>query len=164
MRSSVPVSCTRLQLTNSRWSLFHMVFISPSWFSGMFPNHIPNPEDKIAMKSVTQAVLQNKADLGIIFDTDVDRLSYYTFSNALGSSSILFTLFFLFYRSAAVDSTGREFNRNRLIALISAIILEEVSVNVNSLHCLLSRFGLPISGNENSFVCAVANSIQEQQL
>lgn len=41
--------------------------------SGMFPNHIPNPEDKTAMKAITQAVLDNKADLGIIFDTDVDR-------------------------------------------------------------------------------------------
>lgn len=41
--------------------------------SGMFPNHIPNPEDKTAMKAITQAVLHNKADLGIIFDTDVDR-------------------------------------------------------------------------------------------
>lgn len=29
-------------------------------------------------------------------------------------------------RSAAVDSTGREFNRNRLIALMAAIVLEEV--------------------------------------
>lgn len=26
-----------------------------------------------------------------------------------------------------MDSTGREFNRNRLIALMSAIVLEEVS-------------------------------------
>lgn len=41
--------------------------------SGLFPNHIPNPEDKSAMKAITQAVLDNKADLGIIFDTDVDR-------------------------------------------------------------------------------------------
>ncbi len=41
--------------------------------SGLFPNHIPNPEDKIAMKAIIQAVLDNKADLGIIFDTDVDR-------------------------------------------------------------------------------------------
>lgn len=41
--------------------------------SGMFPNHIPNPEDKTAMKAIIQAVLDNKADLGIIFDTDVDR-------------------------------------------------------------------------------------------
>ncbi|GMG99400.1 hypothetical protein Nepgr_001240 [Nepenthes gracilis] len=72
-------------------------FLDPD---GMFPNHIPNPEDKAAMKAITQAVLNNKADLGIIFDTDVDR-------------------------SAAVDSTGRELNRNRLIALMSAIVLEE---------------------------------------
>lgn len=42
-------------------------------FPGYFPNHIPNPEDKDAMKAITKAVLDNKADLGIIFDTDVDR-------------------------------------------------------------------------------------------
>ncbi|KAL9422171.1 hypothetical protein AB3S75_034437 [Citrus x aurantiifolia] len=72
-------------------------FLEPD---GMFPNHIPNPEDKTAMKAIIQAVLDNKADLGIIFDTDVDR-------------------------SAAVDSTGCELNRNRLIALMSAIVLEE---------------------------------------
>ncbi|KAH1230398.1 Phosphomannomutase/phosphoglucomutase [Glycine max] len=72
-------------------------FLEPD---GLFPNHIPNPEDKTAMKAITQAVLDNKADLGIIFDTDVDR-------------------------SAAVDFTGREFNRNRLIALMAAIVLEE---------------------------------------
>ncbi|XP_006485693.1 uncharacterized protein LOC102623761 isoform X1 [Citrus sinensis] len=72
-------------------------FLEPD---GMFPNHIPNPEDKTAMKAIIQAVLDNNADLGIIFDTDVDR-------------------------SAAVDSTGRELNRNRLIALMSAIVLEE---------------------------------------
>ncbi|KAL6565375.1 hypothetical protein OROGR_002326 [Orobanche gracilis] len=67
---------------------------------GLFPNHIPNPEDKEAMEAITRAVIDNNADLGIIFDTDVDR-------------------------SAAVDSSGREFNRNRLIALMSAIVLEE---------------------------------------
>uniref|UniRef100_A0A2P2LUB0 phosphoglucomutase (alpha-D-glucose-1,6-bisphosphate-dependent) n=2 Tax=Rhizophora mucronata TaxID=61149 RepID=A0A2P2LUB0_RHIMU len=72
-------------------------FLEPD---GRFPNHIPNPEDKAAMKAITQAVLDNKSDLGIIFDTDVDR-------------------------SAAVDSTGCELNRNRLIALMSAIVLEE---------------------------------------
>ncbi|KAF3319872.1 Phosphomannomutase/phosphoglucomutase [Carex littledalei] len=72
-------------------------FLEPD---GMFPNHIPNPEDKTAMQAITKAVLDSKADLGIIFDTDVDR-------------------------SAAVDSTGRELNRNRLIALMAAIVLEE---------------------------------------
>jgi phosphomannomutase len=48
------------------------------WFTylGLFPNHIPNPEDKAAMEAITQAVLNNKADLGIIFDTDVDRYKF----------------------------------------------------------------------------------------
>ena len=72
-------------------------FLDPD---GMFPNHIPNPENQEAMASICQAVLANKADFGIIFDTDVDR-------------------------SAAVDHQGRELNRNRLIALISAVVLQE---------------------------------------
>ena len=37
-----------------------------------------------------------------------------------------FLIKFFSFRSAAVDSTGHEFNRNRLIALMSAIVLEEV--------------------------------------
>lgn len=77
-------------------------FIEPD---GRFPNHIPNPEEKEAMESIKKAVLDNKADLGIIFDTDVDR-------------------------AAVVDSEGNEINRNRLIALISAIILEEHSNSI----------------------------------
>ena len=63
---------------------------------GMFPNHIPNPEDKTAMQSITDAVKESGADLGVIFDTDVDR-------------------------AGCVDSTGEEINRNRLIALASII-------------------------------------------
>ena len=72
------------------------VYLDPD---GMFPNHIPNPEDKTAMESISKAVLDSKADLGVIFDTDVDR-------------------------GGAVDSFGKEINRNRLVALASAIALE----------------------------------------
>lgn len=71
-------------------------FLEPD---GNFPNHAPNPEDKAAMHSIQKAVLDNKADLGIIFDTDVDR-------------------------AAVVDSSGQEINRNKLIALASTIVLE----------------------------------------
>ena len=67
---------------------------------GRFPNHIPNPEDPAAMASITQAVVENGCDLGLIFDTDVDR-------------------------AGAVDGDGEELNRNRLIALMAAIVLEE---------------------------------------
>ena len=72
-------------------------FLDPD---GMFPNHIPNPENKEAMEAICQAVINNQADFGIIFDTDVDRV-------------------------AAVDPLGHELNRNRMIALISAIVLQE---------------------------------------
>ena len=69
-------------------------FLEPD---GMFPNHIPNPEDKKAMAAIQKAVLDNKADLGLIFDTDVDRMS-------------------------AVLSDGEEVNRNALIAMMAAIL------------------------------------------
>ena len=69
-------------------------FLEPD---GRFPNHIPNPEDKEAMASIQKAVLDNKADLGLIFDTDVDRMS-------------------------AVLSDGEEISRNALIAMVAAIL------------------------------------------
>lgn len=72
-------------------------FLEPD---GHFSNHIPNPENEEAMASISHAVLNFRADMGLIFDTDVDR-------------------------AGAVDSCGNEINRNRLIALISAILLEE---------------------------------------
>jgi phosphomannomutase len=52
------------------------------------------------MESISTAVKRTRADLGIIFDTDVDR-------------------------AAVVDASGRAISRNELIALISAVILEE---------------------------------------
>ncbi len=67
---------------------------------GSFPNHVPNPEDEQAMASIREAVLETGADLGVIFDTDVDR-------------------------AGAVLPDGTELNRNRLIALLSAILLRE---------------------------------------
>ena len=72
-------------------------FLNPD---GYFPNHIPNPENQDAMKSIQKAVLESGADVGVIFDADCDR-------------------------AAIVDGDGKAINRNRLIALISAILLEE---------------------------------------
>ncbi len=38
-------------------------FLEPD---GMFPNHVPNPEDSEAMKSIQEATIKTNADLGII--------------------------------------------------------------------------------------------------
>ena len=71
-------------------------FLEPD---GNFPNHIPNPENEEAMNSICAAVKASKADLGIIFDTDVDR-------------------------SSAVDENGCEIARNRIVALAAVIAAE----------------------------------------
>lgn len=72
-------------------------FLSPD---GYFPNHAPNPEDREAMQSVALQTISSGADLGLIFDTDVDR-------------------------SAAVDHRGREIARNGIVALAAALIADE---------------------------------------
>lgn len=71
-------------------------FLEPD---GRFPNHIPNPENQQAMDSARAATVQAGAQLGIIFDTDVDR-------------------------AGCVDQAGNEINRNRLVALAAAIALQ----------------------------------------
>lgn len=67
---------------------------------GTFPNHVPNPENAAAMASIREATLSSGADLGVIFDTDVDR-------------------------GGAVTADGEELNRNRLVAVAAAIALED---------------------------------------
>lgn len=111
-------------------------FLEPD---GMFPNHIPNPEDKTAMLSLTGAVVKNNAHLGVIFDTDVDR-------------------------AGAVDSTGREINRNRLIALIAATLLHDcpgtiVTDSVTSDG--LTKFIVNLGGKHVRFKRGYKNVIDE---
>ena len=72
-------------------------FLEPD---GHFPNHVPNPEHPDAMAALRDAVLAHGADFGIAFDPDVDR-------------------------AAAMDGSGREINRNRLVALAAAVVLRE---------------------------------------
>lgn len=74
-------------------------FLDPD---GYFPNHVPNPDNPEAMASIQKAVLENEADLGIIFDTDVDR-------------------------AAVVDNSGGVINRNNLIAVLAQIVIQEES-------------------------------------
>ena len=69
-------------------------FLDPD---GHFPNHIPNPEDPAAMRAIKEAVIESNADLGLIFDTDVDRMS-------------------------AVLADGTDVSRNALIAMMAAIL------------------------------------------
>ncbi len=112
-------------------------FLEPD---GHFANHIPNPEDKNAMAAISQAVIESGADLGVIFDADCDR-------------------------AAIVDERGRAINRNRLIALISAILLSEKSgstiVTDSVTSSGLARFITEWGGTHYRFKRGYRNVIDE---
>ena len=69
---------------------------------GRFPAHAPSTEDRSALANLSRAVVEYGADLGVLFDSDCDR-------------------------AAIVDEKGQEISRNRLIALVSAMLLNEKS-------------------------------------
>lgn len=113
------------------------LFLEPD---GRFPNHEPNPENKRAMEVICNAVVDTGAKLGIIFDTDVDR-------------------------AAVVDENGKSINRNALVALMSAIILDEYpgstivtdSVTSNGLKKFIEEKG----GKHHRFKRGYKNVINE---
>ena len=67
---------------------------------GAFPNHAPVTDDPAALESLSEAVKEYGADMGVLFSADCGR-------------------------AAVVDRTGRPINGNRLIALISAVLLDK---------------------------------------
>ena len=93
------------------------------------------------MASICEAVTREKADMGIIFDTDVDR-------------------------AAMVDANGLAINRNSLIALISSVILEEHpgsvivtdSITSNGLHWFITEH---LGGVHHRFKRGYKNVINE---
>ena len=115
-------------------------FLEPD---GRFPNHIPNPENEAAMQSVCKATLENHADLGVIFDTDVDR-------------------------AGCVDHSGNEINRNRLVALAACIALEgneggtivTDSITSSGLKAFIER---DLGGKHHRFKRGYKNVIDEAQ-
>ncbi len=72
-------------------------FLEPN---GEFPNHPANPENAIAIESVKKRVIDTGADLGLIFDTDVDR-------------------------SAAISPKGTPIARDAIVALASYLVHEK---------------------------------------
>ncbi|MBO5912745.1 MAG: phosphomannomutase/phosphoglucomutase [Clostridia bacterium] len=107
---------------------------------GSFPNHAPNPENELAMACVSDAVLGSNADLGIVFDADADRVGIY-------------------------DSDGVEIRSTRLMALASAIVLENnpdaTVVTDGVVSSNLKDFIETLGGKHHSFKKGCKNLIKE---
>ncbi|MGO2852857.1 MAG: phosphomannomutase/phosphoglucomutase, partial [Tetragenococcus koreensis] len=94
------------------------------------------------MQSIQKAVLANQADLGVIFDTDVDR-------------------------SAVVTKSGDVLNRNNLIAVLSRITLNEhsgTSIVTNSpTSDHLKVFIEALGGKQVRYISGYRNVINKAQ-
>jgi phosphomannomutase len=76
--------------------------ITPLYFEldGSFPNHLPNPKESANLVDCQKRVLSEKADLGMAFDGDGDRVFF-------------------------VDDQGQMINSSLIIALLSKAILKK---------------------------------------
>ncbi len=107
---------------------------------GLFTAHAPSPESEEALTVLSETVIRENADLGIIFDADGDRV-------------------------AIIDKSGKRINKNRLIALIAAILLDDeknltfVTDSVTSSG--LTRFITEWGGSHYRFRRGYRNVIEE---
>ena len=67
---------------------------------GRFPHHHPNPSDEKTLNDIKKAVLANKADIGIAFDGDSDRIG-------------------------VIDSNGNSMTGDKLLLIYSEGIIKE---------------------------------------
>ena len=67
---------------------------------GRFPNHHPNPSDPKNLEAIKKAVIEEKADLGIAFDGDSDRIG-------------------------VVDSKGRQLTGDKLLLIYALDVIEK---------------------------------------
>lgn len=67
---------------------------------GRFPNHHPNPSDPKNLEAIKKAVVDNKADFGIAFDGDSDRIG-------------------------VVDSKGRQLTGDKLLLIYALDVIEK---------------------------------------
>lgn len=66
---------------------------------GRFPNHHPNPSDEKTLNDIKKAVVDNKADFGIAFDGDSDRIG-------------------------VIDSTGNSMTGDKLLLIYALDVIE----------------------------------------
>lgn len=76
------------------------IFTEPD---GDFPNHHPNPSDHKTLKALQERVLEEKADFGLAFDGDTDRLG-------------------------VVDDKGRPIVGDKLLLILALDVVEEFKV------------------------------------
>lgn len=103
---------------------------------GTFPNHHPNPSDLKTLKIIEETVIENKADVGIAYDGDSDRIGVITPEGVpLTGDKLL-----LIYATDLLDTMD---NKNEL-TVVSEVKCSQVlfdSINNAGGHAVMCKTG-----------------------
>lgn len=104
---------------------------------GNFPNHHPNPSDEKTLDDIKKSVVENKADLGIAFDGDSDRIGVIdSQGNYLTGDKLL-----LIYALDVIDSLAK---RGETPTVISEVKCSQVlydTINNNGGRAIMWKTG-----------------------
>ena len=117
---------------------------------GRFPNHIPDPLKSETLKALCEEVVKEKADVGIAFDGDGDRVGFVDESGRIVEGDLVFMLF--------IEEILKRYPNSKIIfnVLSSKALLEVINmlkgkplmtrVGHSYIHETLLRENAPLAG------------------
>ena len=95
---------------------------------GRFPNHHPNPSVLSTLETLSKTVIENKADVGIAFDGDSDRIG-------------------------VVDSKGKPLTGDKLLLIYAMDIIEQNPTVVSEVKCSQVLYDTINNAGGNAVMC-----------
>ncbi len=104
---------------------------------GTFPNHHPNPSDEKTLDDIKKAVVENKADFGIAFDGDSDRIGVINSKGKMISGDKLLLIY-------ALDLINELKSRGEIPTVVSEVKCSQVlydTINQNGGNAIMHKTG-----------------------
>lgn len=106
---------------------------------GTFPNHHPNPSVLSTLKTLSKTVVENKADVGIAFDGDSDRIGI-------------------------VDSKGTPLTGDKLLLIYAMDIIDKKPTVVSEVKCSQVLFDTINDAGGNAVMCKTGHGYIKEKM
>lgn len=106
---------------------------------GRFPNHHPNPSVLSTLETLSKTVIENKADVGIAFDGDSDRIG-------------------------VVDSQGKPLTGDKLLLIYAMDIIEQKPTVVSEVKCSQVLYDTINNAGGNAVMCKTGHGYIKEKM
>lgn len=106
---------------------------------GRFPNHHPNPSVLSTLETLSKTVIENKADVGIAFDGDSDRIG-------------------------VVDSQGNPLTGDKLLLIYAMDIIEQKPTVVSEVKCSQVLYDTINNAGGNAVMCKTGHGYIKEKM